>query len=665
MARSLDLVGAEWLVEQVEALTDHITHLKPSAFNEQHRYLPESVTSMPGFLRYDVNPYMREIVDCFDVASPVREVNVKKGAQITFTTAMESGLLYFMAHIKTLPMAFITADKELATMRVENNVVPMLQQSGFSHIIQSNDESSARKTGKTKDLIQFEGGGYLMPMGALSPAKMRSASLAVQFKDELDGWPNKVGKDGCPDKLTDARSKGYWSTRKIMRGSTPLIKGTSKIERQYLRGDQRKYMVLCKKCGYPQELRWSTKDEIGGFKWDMDDGVLILSSVRYCCQQCGEPHYERDKERLFSEKSGAHWKPTARPVEPGIRSYHLPGLYSPFGMLPWYQCVLDYLDAFDIENRRVKDVGKYQEFYNNVLGEPFEIMGSKIQFTSVSLHRRHVYKYGQIPNKYAIQFSGSPILFLTCQVDVHQAFLAVAVTGWCRDAKTYVIDYLRVENKGEGPAYDFRDPSCKGWGELRKIIEESEYVADDGKKYRIVLTLIDSGYANDTVAGFCADYSAGVYPIVGRKRPAKAQTIKEFAQFETQIGTVGYRIIVDHYKDRIAPILRRDWVEESGVQSAYHFNAPTDMTDAQIKELTVETRREEIDAYGETNYTWYRPGNARNELWDCLVYGHAAVEILAWTICIGQFDLNTIDWPQFWDYLEGENKLYVDSDDTK
>lgn len=658
---SLDRIGAEWIIEQVEALTDQITHLKPTSFNEQHRYLPESVTSMPGFLRYDVNPYMREIVDCFDVASPIREVNVKKGAQITFTTAMESGLLYFMAHIKTLPLAFITADKELASMRVENNVVPMLQQSGFGHIIQSNDEGNSRKTGRTKDLIQFEGGGYLMPMGALSPAKMRSASIAVLFKDELDGWPDKVGKDGDPDKLTDARAKGYWASRKIMRGSTPLIKGTSKIEKQFLRGDQRKYMVLCKKCRHPQELRWSTPDNVGGFKWDMDDGVLKLESVRYCCQSCGEPHFEHDKERLFSEKGGAHWKPTARPVEPGIRSYHLPGLYSPFGMLPWYQCVLDYLDAFDVVNRRVKDVGKFQEFYNNVLGEPFEIMGSKIRFTSVSSHRRQIYSSGQIPNRYAKEFAGSPVLFLTCQVDVHKSFLAVAVMGWARDAKTFVVEYLRIEKKGEGSEYDFSDRSCPGWGELRKLIEEKEYIADDGKQYRIVLTFIDAGYANDTVANFCADYSAGVYPIVGRDRPSKSQTIKEFAQFETQVGTTGYRIIVDHYKDRIAPVLRREWTEDSGEQDAYHFNAPVDLTDAQIKELTVETRREIIDAQGNTNYTWHRPGNARNELWDLLVYGHAAVEILAWNICIKQFQLDTIDWPRFWDYLEGEDKLYADS----
>ena len=122
-------------------------------------YLPESVSPMPGFIRYDVNPFMREIIDCFDINSTVREVNVKKGVQITYTTMLESVLLYFMAHVKTLPIMFMTADKELAEARIENNIIPMINQSGFDHIIRSSDEGNSRKTGKTKHHIQWEGGG--------------------------------------------------------------------------------------------------------------------------------------------------------------------------------------------------------------------------------------------------------------------------------------------------------------------------------------------------------------------------------------------------------------------------------------------------------------------------------------------------------------------------
>ena len=645
---NLSNLGVDWIVSSLAGLTTEIVHVTPSEYHEAHRYLPESVTSIPGYLRYDVNPFMREIVDCFDVNSPVREVNLKKGVQITYSTALESGALYFMGHIKTLPIMYITADKELAKARIENNFLPMLNESGMADIIRTSDEGNTRKTGKTANHLQFEGGGYLVPFGAINANKMRSFSIAVMLKDEIDAWPDTVGKDGDPDKLSDARLSGYWERRKIFRGSTPLIKGTSKIEKAFLRGDQRRYMVLCKHCGHPQALRWHTHDKdtgiTGGFAWEVEEGELLIDTVRYLCQKCGGAHYEHDKERLFSEAHGAHWKPTARPAERGIRSYHLPALYSPIGMQPWYKCVSDYLEAYDPETRKVKDIGKYQTWYNNILGEPFEQIGAKVRFTQVSAHRRGEYRMGQIPNRFAAEFSGSIVLFLTLTVDVHKDNLACSVIGWTADARSYLIEYKRIEGE------DCSQLSDPAWGELREIIEETEYTADDGTTYGILMTLIDAGYANDTVTRFCSDYIGFVYPILGRDRAAKNQSIKEFGQFKTQDGTIGFRILVDHYKDRLAPVLRRDWDREMGEQKPYHFNAPVDATDKQLKELTVESRRKKSDGRGGESYYWHRPSGVNNELWDLLVYGHAAVEIYALTLCRDGFGLETVDWEQFWQF---------------
>lgn len=652
----LDTIGADWLLEQAGEWTEEISHITPTQFNEETRYLPESVTSMPGYIRYEVNPFMREIVDCFDVDSPVREVNLKKGVQITYSTALESGALYYMAHVKTLPIMYMTADKELASARIENNFIPMLNQSGLAHIVRSSDEGNTRKTGKTANHIQFEGGGYLVPFGALNANKMRSYSIAVMLKDEIDAWPDVVGKDGDPDALSDDRCSGYWERRKIFRGSTPLLKHSSKIEMAYRRGDQRVYRVHCKACNFPQALRWKSVDKetgvIGGFDWEIEDGTLILESVSYMCQACGEKHFEYDKERLFSESEGAHWHPTARPVEPGIRSYHLPALYSPIGMQPWYKCVQAYLEGYDPTTEKVVNIGKFQRFYNNILAEPFEVLGAKIKFEHVSAHRRSIYALGQIPNKFAAEFCGSRILFLTCQVDVHKSNLAVTVFGWTKAQRSFVIDYWRFEPR-EGET-DCRELACSVWGRLRELIEEKEYISDDGYRYRILATAIDAGYVNDTVTAFCSDYTTNVYPILGRERPAKNQRIQEFGEFKTKSGTLGYRITVDHYKDRLAPVLRREWAEETGPQSRYHWNAPVDLGDKPLKELTAESRKKKTDPRGGTTYYWDRPSGVDNELWDLTVYGHALTEIVAVSICIHQFGLETVDWDQFWQFAASD-----------
>lgn len=390
----MDEVGRDWLAEQVDEMPDSIARLTPVKFNEENRYLPQGVSPRPGYIRYDLFPYLREPLECFDPLSPVREVNLKKGVQVGYTTLLESIILYYIAHIKTQPLMFLTADDGLASLRVENSIIPMINESGFADLIRSNDEGNSRKTGKTKDLIQWEGGGSMIYNGANSATKMRMSSVPLMLKDELDGWKRSVGKDGNSDSLTDARLSAYWDVRKIGRGSTPLLE-PSMIGEAYDRGDQRKYMVLCKACSFPQFLKFENINketgEVSGFQWEMENGVLVLESVRYCCKNCGHAHYEHDKEKLFATESGAHWLETAEPKEPGIRSYHLPAFYSPFGFRPWYKGVSDYLESFDPKTKQVKSISKYQEFYNNTLGEPFKTQGSKLRFESVSAHRRACY----------------------------------------------------------------------------------------------------------------------------------------------------------------------------------------------------------------------------------------------------------------------------------
>jgi len=601
---------------------------------------------MPGPMRYDVNPYMREIVDCFDVGSSVRMVVLKKGVQVTYSTAaLEAGLLYMSAHVKTVPVMYMTADLGLAKSRIENNVIPMYVQSGIASMIRSSDTGNKRKTGQTKDTIQWEGGGYLVPFGAISANKMRSFSIHTMLMDEVDAWPDTVGKDGDPVGLAIDRCSAYWDVRKVFMGSTPLLKESSKVERAYLLGDQRKYFVCCVSCGFPQELRWSGTNDDGkkfGVVWETDNGQLINESVRYLCKNCQHPHHEYDKVKLFSPSHGAEWVPTAKPKEEHVRSYHLPALYSPYGMAPWYKCVSNYLAAYDPETKTVLDYGKFQVFYNNILAEPFDVVGGRVSFATVSAHRRSVYRRGETPDDWALRFCGSKILFFTCAVDVHKDNLAVAIFGWALDSKCFLVDYFRLENE------DCTSESSPVWGELTRILLETKY----GDR-RILVTLIDAGYAQDTVSNYCAAFSAGVIPILGRDRPARNQRIKEFDQFRTQTGQVGYRITVDHYKDRAAPVLRRDWSEQSGeVQRPYHFNAPVDMPDNYLKELTVERKREKRDAKGIVSYEWYRPHGVKNELWDLLIYGYATVEILARSICVDSMGKENIDWPMFWKSFE-------------
>lgn len=628
----------------------------PSELAEEVRYLPQSNTGMPGPFRFDVTPYMREPLDCLAVDSPISEIAMMKGVQMGVTTAfIENGVLYVIVQVKTSPVLFATATLQLAKERLEGFILPMLQQSKLSHLIQTADEESSQKKGKTKDRIEWVGGGRMNLIGANSTSGMRSLPIRFLFRDEIDDPDWQSTKDGDSLALTEARTKTFEGSRKIVDVSTPALKGNSKIEARFRRGDQRHYFVRCLGCGEAQTLSsqrrdiehklygWRRTDPetgvVSGFVWDTDPTTrkLIPGSVRWLCHECGHAHTNDDKTRLLSPDHGAEWRPTAEPEAPYIRSYHISALYSPVGMQTWEACVRDWLEAWDEERGEVKDPAKLQVFYNNILGETYEVTGDRLTVKHVSPHRRGIYRYGEVPNRWLQEHTAGPMMFAVCTVDVHKDNLAVAVWGFCRGTRVLLIKYDRFVGNCEDP----EDPAT--WGRLQDLIEGAEYKADDGKHYRIELALVDSGYIPDTVHQFCSRMGTGVFPVVGRGQEQGGGK-KHWTLSQNKMGADLYLIGVDLYKDRLGAVLKRRW-DGSGLQPAPYFNAPSDASDEQLKELTVEQRVAVTNSRtGDiVCWTWRRPSGSRNELWDLLVYAYAAHDILAHGVCTNFFELEEID----------------------
>jgi phage terminase large subunit GpA-like protein len=274
----------------------------------------------------------------------------------------------------------------------------------------------------------------------------------------------------------------------------------------------------------------------------------------------------------------------------------------------------------------------------------------------VSGHKRLDYHFGKVPNGFAAKHCGGPVLLLTCTVDVHKDNLAVSVFGWCRDRRAILIDYWRFE--GDTEQLD----NAPTWGRLRTLIENPElYTADDGKKYRIAITLIDSGYRSDDVYRFANEYESSVYPVKGRDAPAKSATLKEFSEFTTPMGARAFAITVDFYKDRWSAALRRSW-DGVSLQPQGHFNAPLDASEAQLKELTVEQKKEQLEpgTQNRIGWKWVRPSGAPNELWDLLVYANAGLDLLAWEICRGQLEMEFVNWQAFYDMCLEQRLFFVE-----
>ena len=107
----------------------------------------------------------------------------------------------------------------------------------------------------------------------------------------------------------------------------------------------------------------------------------------------------------------------------------------------------------------------------------------------------------------------------------------------------------------------------------------------------------------------------------------------------------------DFYKERWYSSLKREWIQTEE-QQEFCFNAPVDMTDKQMKELTVETKVEDIDPNTQAlrGFKWNQPSGADNELWDLLVYNNAVLDTLAYDLCVLVNRMDNVDWEEFWNY---------------
>ena len=633
------------LADMIEETTDERVFLTPTQWAESTRFIPASLSPQPGPFSFDDTPYWREVVDCFDPDSPIHFVAVQKGAQVGATVAVLENLIgYSIDYIKTASMIFATVDNDVTKLRLEQNILPMIEHSGLGHLIQSNDVNS-RKQGATSKKVEWAGGGVLYPFGAKSPGKMRSFSVPWLLRDEVSGWPLGLKNDGDPMQLTETRTNSFEMTRKILDLSTPLLEGTDTISKRFALGDQRYYHVPCKHCGFEQRLYFqgSANKQQGRLIWETDNGVLVADSVRYVCGNCGACMVNEDKMLIMPE---GQWHPTATPSRPDFRSYHVSAMYAPHFARSWEGIARSWVESWDTEKNTARDLEKLQVFYNNDLGEPYAVKVDKLKFHQVSPHRRVEYKMGQVPNEHALHYAGGPVEVITMSVDLQHTWLSVCVMGWAPSADhagyvAYIVEYFDIKG-------DIKDPNDPAWAELADIIDNRRYFAG-GREYCITKTVIDASELSDLVYDFCGQWGDNVLPLRGRDIPIKGSTLKQFSLQLNATGTEYAAVTVDMYKDRWSQALSKQW---SGVDSMPrgHFNAPDDITKAQLTELTVEYKRVERDP--DTNKIirtkWHRPGGSRNELWDLLVYNTAAIEMVALHACADIAGIEALVWPEFW-----------------
>src|SRR4029450_13569396 len=251
--------------------------------------------------------------------SPVQRLVIQKSAQIGCTEASVNWLGYLIANAPG-PALWVQPTVDLAKRLSRQRIDPAIVESPVLRALVA--PARSRDAGNTVLLKEFPG-GLVALTGASSAAVLCAISARYLALDEIDRYPGDVENEGDPIGLVEARARTFGTRRKGVRMSKPPGAGTSRIEREYLATDQRRYFVPCPACEAFQPLEFKRLEwERGKFK-----------TVRYKCAACGTLIREAAKTRMLAR---GEWRAAATaPTDPTVAGFHINALYSPVGWLSW------------------------------------------------------------------------------------------------------------------------------------------------------------------------------------------------------------------------------------------------------------------------------------------------------------------------------------------
>jgi len=548
--------------------------LTVSQWADRERRLSSEASAEPGQWDTSRAEYLRGLMDSMNDPAVTRVVCIK-GSQVGYTECVNNILGYLIAEDPG-PVLVIQPSLEMAEAWSKDRLAPMLRDTpalnGKVH------SPLTRDSGDTMRQKTFPG-GRLAIVGANSPAGLASRPVRIVVADELDRFPVSAGSEGDPLALAAKRQLTFWN-RKTLLGSTPTLKETSAIWREWQASDQRKFFVPCPACDHEQVLVWS------GVKWDKsDDGKHLPSTAYYTCESCGVLWDDADRHDAVTR---GRWVAT-NPDVVGIAGFHIPGFLSPW--LALSDIVSEFLAAR--HNEQLKQVWE-----NTVLGEPTEPQQESVEGSSL-LRRGENYGPQSIPDQ---------VQLLTAGCDIQGDRIEVQVIGWGAHEESWAVRYEQLPGD---PTQDYV------WSLLDHVLGDL-YHSESGRELRVRRTCIDTGgHHQHRVLTYCQQHRrGGVLPIKGMPGPKPIWPVR-FSRTKTKAHV--WMIGVDSAKDLLYSRLR---VSDPG-PSYIHFPFGPPFDQEYFSQLTAEVVRTRY-AHGRPFRIWLLPSGRRNEALDTFVYALAA-----------------------------------------
>ena len=379
----------------------------------------------------------------------VREVVVIKSAQVGWTEILGNVVGYHIDR-DPAPILIIQPTLDMAESWSKDRLAPMVRDTPA--LRGKIKDARSRDSGNTLLHKQFPG-GHITMAGANSPASLASRPIRVVLCDEVDRYPLSAGTEGDPVSLARKRSTTFWN-RKLLMGSTPTVKGASRIESAFETSDQRYFELPCPHCETFERLSWPN------VKWAEGEP----RAAWYACPHCGGVLTDADKARMLPK---GRWRSTAE--SDGVAGFHICELYS-----PWV--TFGQMAAAFVEAKRTPQT--LQTWINTSLGETWVEKGEAPEWERV-FSQRSTYEAGEVPEG---------VIALVAGVDVQKNRLVYVIRGFGREMFSALIEHGELYGDTDSPEV---------WTRLSNLLADRW-----GDDQSIRLMCIDSGYRADKVYEF-------------------------------------------------------------------------------------------------------------------------------------------------------------------
>lgn len=360
-------------------------------------------------------PHQRAIMDAL-VDPQVETVTLMKSARVGYTKMITALVAYHIAH-DPCSLLVVQPTVEDAEGYSKKEIAGAIRNNEVLHGRVRDPRS--RDSGNTI-LAKEYSGCTLWMTGANSGRGFRRIHARKAICDEVDGYPVSAGTEGDPIDLAHKRTEEARIDRKLILGSTPLNRGSSRIEKSFQESSREHYFVPCPHCKHEQRLEWGGKDQDYGIKFDRESPL----DAWYLCARC---HAQILHEQKLWMLDRGEWIAEA-PEIATHRGFHLWTAYSVSPNATWGHIAAQFV-------RVHKDPQRLKTWVNTWRGETYEETGEGLDGHWLSGRRE---PYPSANGRIVIPAGAAA---LTAAVDVQDGWFAARIDAWSPAEEWWTIDY--------------------------------------------------------------------------------------------------------------------------------------------------------------------------------------------------------------------------------